>query len=264
VLGDEVSVSPGGSTVYFAAGQAACDRQIESVSISGGTPAVIAPGILPAVSPDGTRLAFAQEPVLTPDCTPSQSSLTKSFRLVIRAIVTGAQRVLPMPPQAQQSGLPAPISHLSWAFDSSRLAVSVSSVQDNEGWGVYIVDTAAARYYLPPDAGVSSVPVTGQPDTQRSYLREGVFWHEEDLFVSRACCGGVPIRNTSRLMWQVTTGGTLEHQVAIGYPNLDHVSLAVSRDTHWLLYLAGHDLYVSDDGARPVLLASGFIAAAWA
>jgi hypothetical protein len=37
----------------------------------------------------------------------------------------------------------------------------------------------------------------------------------------------------------------------------------VSRDGDWLLYLAGHDLYVSHDGATPAKLASGLTAAGW-
>jgi hypothetical protein len=55
-----------------------------------------------------------------------------------------------------------------------------------------------------------------------------------DLFISRACCAGVPVRNTSRLMWEVTPAGALVHQVAIGYPNLEHVSLAATGSCTWL------------------------------
>ena len=54
VLGDEVSVSPDGSTVYFAEG-AGCHAEVESVSTSGGDLTAIAPGQLPAISPDGTQ-----------------------------------------------------------------------------------------------------------------------------------------------------------------------------------------------------------------
>jgi WD40 repeat protein len=266
VLGDEVSVSPDGSTVYFAQGSAACDRQIESIRIGGGTPTPIAPGILPAISPDGTKLAFAQEPAPSPDCTPgSTAQYVKSFKVVIRALGSGAERVLPAPPEARRSQLIPPISHLSWAPDSRRLAVSVTAVQDNAGWGVYIINTSVARYYLPAGGWqFGKVPVTGAPEPGRSYLREGVFLPDGDLFVSRACCDGVPPSGTpSRLMWEITPSGAFVHQVAIGYPHLDHVSLAVSPTGRWLLYLAGHDLYVSDSGNRPVLLAPGFIAAVW-
>jgi hypothetical protein len=64
-------------------------------------------------------------------------------------------------------------------------------------------------------------------------------------------------------MWEVNAAGTLVHQVAIGFPNLDHTSLDASPDGRWLLYLAGHDLYVSRGGATPSKLTSGFVAAAW-
>lgn len=132
---------------------------------------------------------------------------------------------------SQDTGLPSPISHLSWSSDNVQLAVSISSVQDNEGW--------------------------------QSYLREGVYMPGGGLFVSRACCGGDPPRNTSRLMWEVGADGVLTHQVAVGFATADHTSLDVSADGQWLLYLAGRDLYVSPGGARPHLLTTGLIAAAW-
>jgi hypothetical protein len=262
VLGDEVSVSPNGSTVYFAAGQG-CKAQVESVPIGGGNPAVIARGELPAVSPDGSKLAFAVEPSLSLGCTPGTTNLAALYKLVIRTLSTGGDQVLPLPPQVAKGGLPSPISHLSWAADSTMLAVSVSAVQDNEGWNVWIVDTSVAKYYVQPGPGVTFVPVTGSPTPQRSYLREGVFLPDGNLFVSRACCGGVPPHNTSRLMWVVDRSGNLVHQVALGFPNLDHYSLAADRSGQWLLYLASHDLYVSRGGNRPSLLGSGFIAATW-
>lgn len=262
VLGDEVSVSPDGSTVYFAVGQG-CKAAIESVPIGGGSPTVIGQGELPAISPDGSKLAFAVEPSLTQGCVPNTANLAPLYKLVIRTMSSGAERLLPLPPQVEKGGLPSPISHLSWAGDSIKLAVSTSAVQDNEGWNLWIVDTSAAKYYVQPGPGVTFVPVTGSPTPQRSYLREGIFLPDGNLFVSRACCGGVPITNTSRLMWVVDLSGHLVHQVAIGFANLDHDSLAADTSGQWLLYLAGHDLYVSQDGNRPSLLGSGFIAAAW-
>lgn len=262
VLGDEISVSPDGSVVYFAAASG-CDMQVESIGIGGGTPTPIAPGDLPAVSPDGSKLAFAQQPLLTQSCIPDQSNIAGDFKVVIRTLSSGAQQVLPAPPQVQHSGLFLPISHLSWAADSVRLAVSTSAVQDNEGWALYVIDTSSARYYAVPGAGATTVPVTGAPEAQRSYIREGVFLPDGNLFISRACCGGVPIHNTSRLMWVVAPSGAFVRQVALGYPSLDHVSLAVSASGQWLLYLADHDLYVSEHGNRPSRLTAGLVAAAW-
>lgn len=261
VLGDEISVSPDHSTVYYAQ-QSGCDTEIKSIGTSGGTPLSIAHGQLPAMSPDGTKLAFAQQPLLTQGCMPNQTNLAIAFKVVIHTLPAGGDNVLSATPDLQSSGLFAPISHLSWAADNMRLAVSISSVQDNEGWGVNIVDTSVARYYVPPEAGVTPVPVTGS-DAQRSYIREGVFLPGGNLFISRACCGGVPVHNTSRLMWEVTSDGGLVHQVAVGYPNLEHVSLSATATGQFLLYIAGADLYVSESGNTPSKLTSGVIAATW-
>ena len=261
VLGDEVSVSAS-DTVYFAV-QHGCSDEIESVPLAGGTPVPITAGLLPALSPDGTKLAYASEPNLNGNnCIPTNPDLTPLFKLVIRTMATGAQVTYPMVPHGQDTGLPAPISHLSWSPDGTHLAVSVSSVEDNEGWNLALVNTAVAKYYL-SGAGIAYVLPTGQPTPQQSYLREGVYLPDGNLFVSRACCGGEPERSTSRLMWEVNTAGVLVHQVAIGFPTLDHDSLDASTDGNWLLYLGGGDLYVSRGGAAPSKLTSGLIAAAF-
>ncbi len=260
VLGDELSVSATGM-VYFAV-KHGCSSSIEAIPAGGGSAAVIAAGSLPAISPDGTKLAYAVQPSLTQGCVPSTPSLTPLYHLDIRTLSSGKTTSLPMVPAGQDTGLPAPISHLSWAADNAHLAVSTLAVQDNEGYDLVIIDTSQARYYL-TGPGTSDVPVTGAPAARDSYLREGVFMPDGNLFVSRACCAGVPVRNTSRLMWEVTTAGAFVHQVAIGFPNLDHTSLDVSPTGEWLLYLAGSDLYVSQGGATPHEITSGLAAAAW-
>jgi hypothetical protein len=260
VLGDEVSASSSGM-VYYAV-RSGCSSKIEAVPVAGGTPAEIAVGRLPDVSPDGTKLAYAEEPSLTTGCVPTNPNLVPLYRLDIRTLSSGATASLPMVPSGQGAGLPAPISHLSWSADNDHLAVSIEAIQDNEGWNLVLVDTAHARYYL-TGAGTANVPVTGSPNARDSYLREGVYMPGGELFVSRACCAGVPVRNSSRLMWEVTTAGVLVHQVAIGYANLDHTSLDVSADGSWLLYLAGNGLYVSQGGGTPRELATGLIAASW-
>lgn len=261
VLGDEISVS-GAGMVYFAV-QHHCTSTVEEISADGGTPAVVAEnGSLPAVSPDGTKLAYARQLPLVSGCIVNPVNLSSHYKVVVRSLSTGGEVIYPMVPAGQGSGLPFPIGHLSWAPDNERLAVSTTQVQDNEGWGLHLVDTATARDVM-SGPGTTVVPVTGQPDAGRSYLREGVFMPDGDLFVSRACCAGVPVVNNSRLMWEVTTSGALVHQVAIGYASLDHTSLNVSADGQWLLYLAGTVLYVSHGGARPRAVTSGLIAAAW-
>jgi hypothetical protein len=260
VVGDEVSVTPSG-LVFFAV-QNGCTAAIEDVPISGGSVAEITAGSDPAVSPDGTKLAYASQPSLTVGCVPAVTDLTPLYQVNIRTLSSGTTVSLAPVPAAQDSGLPEPISHLSWAADDQHLAVSIGQVEDNEGWDVTLVNTAQAQYYL-TGAGVVSVPVTGNPTPRQSYLYEGVYMPNGDLFVSRACCAGIPPQNTSQLLWEVNTAGVLVHQVAIGFANLVHGSLDVSSDGQWLLYLAGNDLYVSQGGATPKELTTGLIAAAW-
>ncbi len=263
VLGDEISVSSTG-LVYFAV-QRGCADEIEAVPVAGGSVIDIATGSLPAVSPDGTKLAYTDQPTLMAGCAVNGSSnIVDFYHVDIRTLSSGSTIKLAMLAASQSSGLPYPISHLSWAPDNDHLAVSISAPEDNEGWNLNIVDTSRAQYYL-AGTGVTSVPATGSPTPQLSYLREGVYMPNGDLFVSRACCAGDdPVRNTSRLMWEVTTAGTLVHQVAVGYVSLDHTSLDVSSTGGWLLYLAGDSLYVSAGGATPRELTTGLIAAAWA
>ncbi len=260
VIGDEISVSAGGQTIYFSR-RHGCVDDVESVAASGGAPTLLSTGSLPAISPDGNTLAFARQPTLTRHCTPGQGDLSAQYSLVTRTLSTGVERVYPMLPPGQSGGLPAPISHLSWAPDGTELAVSIAAIQDNEGWQIMLMDTATAQNYL-GGTGDTPVPVTG-PERGRSYWREGVYLPDGNLFVSRACCAGEPVRNVSKLMWEVTPAGLFTHRVAIGFPGLDHTSLAVNRTGNWLLYLAGTGLYVSEKGARPRQVGSGLIAAAW-
>ena len=260
VTGDEISVSPDGRTVYFSS-RHGCAEDVESVPVTGGKPTLISTGSLPAISPDGASLAFARQPAPAPHCMPAPGDLSAQYNLVIRTLSTGVEHLYPMLPAGQSSGLPAPISHLSWASGGHQLAVSIAAIQDNEGWQIVLMDPAVAQSYL-AGTGDTSVPVTG-PARRRSYWREGVYLPSGRLFVSRACCAGVPVGNTSKLMWEVNTAGVLQHQVAIGFPGLPHTSLAVNHSGKWLLYLAGTALYVSDRGARPRGLGSGLIAAAW-
>jgi hypothetical protein len=261
VLGDEISVSSTGM-VYFAV-RHGCSSEIEAIPDTGGVAAIVAAGSLPAVSPDGAKLAYADQPTIAAGCAPAQADPVPLYHLDIRTLTSGSTVSLPMVPAGQGSGLPAPISHLSWSGDNDHVAVSTLSVQDNEGWALVIVDTSQAKYYL-SGPGTTNVPATGSPNPQGSYLREGVFLPDGNLFVSRACCAGLPVRNTSRLMWEVTTAGAYVRQVAIGYASLDHVSLDASADGNWLLYLARRTLYVSHHGQTPSELTSGLIAAAWA
>ncbi len=265
----EVSVARSGR-VFFVVPNG-CGSTIEEVSITGGQVTVIGPGSAPAVSPDGAKLAYASQPQYgsPPDCQVSSPDLDEWFQLKIRMLASGATVTLPaLPalPTAQGSGLPHPISHLSWSADNTHLAVSISPAEDNDGYQVNLVDTAQARHFV-AGTGVVTVPVSGSPDPQGTVLGEADYLPDGDLFVSRFCCEGTPGSSGSSLIWEVTTSGAFVHQVAIGDPDYGHSSLDATPDGHWLLYVAhtvdAATLYVSQDGATPRALTTGIFAAAW-
>jgi hypothetical protein len=253
-----ISVSPDGRTVYFAAAHG-CEGTIESVPAAGGRVSVIAPGTLPAVSPDGTRLAFVRRPA---DCG-HPGAATASPEVVVRDLAGGGQKVLRAGPHPTSSGS---VPELSWSPDGSQLLVSAGQAKGNASNPARVlvrVDLATARYYLPSArSGASAVPVTG-PDAARSYYRGGVFLPGGNLFADRICCTGGPSKETSDLLWEITPAGRLVRQVAIGWLDRDHTSLDGDPSGRWLLYLAGPDLFLSLDGTAPFKLTTGLGAAAW-
>jgi hypothetical protein len=256
--GDEIGLSPDGLTVFYET-PAGCAHQINRVPTAGGTHSVIAPGGLPTVSPDGTLLAYARQPDFSAATTVCQATDTSAaaFSVVVRDLTTGGETSFPLPPDVVSNGLPLPIAHLSWAPDSRRLAVSIGGGQDNEQWSVSIMDRTRDKYY----ATSALVPVSGPA---RSYYREVAFVPSGDLFVDRECCSGYPPQLTSSVLATVDPAtGTTRQQVAIGVTTRDHASLDADGTGHWLLYLSGPDLLVSQDGGRPTTLATGFRAAAW-
>jgi hypothetical protein len=137
--------------------------------------------------------------------------------------------------------------------------VSVGGGQDFEQWSLGIVDRAVDKYYAPVNA--RPVPVVG---TARSYYREAVFLPSGDLFVDKDCCSGYPPHVVSSALATVdpATGATRQ-QIAVGVAARDHTSLDADGTGQWLLYLSGPDLLVSQAGAKPTTLATGFQAASW-
>jgi hypothetical protein len=264
VVGDEVAVSPDRSSVYFEVNKG-CDHQIQQVGINGGDISVVASGgSLPAINAAGDVLACAQEPLAySAGCAPSGADNgAGQWKLVVDNLSTNVVKALPMTPDAVSSGLPFSISHLSWSADGSRLAVSIAAPEDNEGWALNLVDPTSASYYF--GDSTPTVPLPAGQTSSGWYWREGVFQPDGNLFVVKQCCAGLPQKRTSVELDQVNpTSDTTLRTVAIGLTDVDHTSLSVDTTGTWLLYLSGNNLEVSHDGARPVQLASGFVAAAW-
>lgn len=272
---DEIAVSPDGRTIYFA-GRAHCGDNIESVPASGGTPAVITAGRLPAISPSGSDLAFTRQD--EGDCN-QRRDLAQNYSVVVRNLGTGSQVVFPMAPD-DTGHFGEPIAHLSWAPGGGKLAVSITSLQDNEGYNLVILAPGSAQFYS-TGPGTTSVPVTGSPAASRSYYSEAVYLPNGNLFVNRDCCLGsdpqFPPPAGTNLMQEISSSGSLVRNVAVGIQKDSHASLSVDPSGSWLLYVAGTPgysagggtvaptgtLYVSQGGARPAQLATGILAAAW-
>jgi hypothetical protein len=262
-IGDEVAVSPDGTTVYFAV-RRGCSDFIESVPVAGGTPSMITTGVLPTVSPDGTELAFVREPESGgPDPVPylCQAAGTMGYTVVIRNLITGAEKSYPSAP-----GDPAaPVSHLSWAPDGTSLLVSANPPQaitaPSAAAGVLTrLDPARSLHYLvvPTSAAGNPASVGDGAAGPPGYYREGVYLPDGDMFVDRVSDG-------SSLLLEIAPSGRVVRQVALGFRGQDHTSLDATSG--WLLYLSGHDLFVSADGNadgnKARALTSGLIAAAW-
>jgi hypothetical protein len=263
---DEIAVSPDGRTVYFTALHG-CTTDIESVPVTGGSPAVIGAGSYPALSQDGTQLSFAREPVQLSSCQ-SAPATGKQFTLVVRNLASGGTRTYPLPPYVSSS-LPFPIAHLSWGPDG-QLAVTTGGVQDNEGYGVVLIKPATARYFLPNvrygrDGGPGgAIPVTAGPNLAFSAYAEGVFLPDGDLLADRISPVDEGTHLTpSSLLWEITLSGRLLHQVAATPADSQTTSLDADRSGHWLLYLSGSKLLISRNGATPASLARNLTAAAW-
>jgi hypothetical protein len=255
VSGDELSVSPDRSTVYFES-PVGCMHEIERVQSAGGSPELVATGSVPALSPDGSKLAYVRQPLANTGACQGETGQASAYSLVIRDVASGSETTYPIAP-GLTSGSPDPIDHLSWSSNGTQLAVSIKAPQDDQGWAISVIHPSTDEYYF----NGTAVPVTGS-DASGAFYREGVFERNGDLFVNRLCCAGSGI--TSSLLVSINPGmGTIDHQVAIGVTTNDHTSLEADSSGHWLLYLSAGELFVSLDGKRPSVLVTGLIAAAW-
>ena len=115
VIGDEISVSADGQAIYFSR-RHGCVDDVESVPLSGGKPTLITTGSLPAVSPDGSTLAFARQPTLTRHCTTGSGDVSAQYALVTRTLSTGVERVYPVLPHSEWAAR----AHLASVLGSGR------------------------------------------------------------------------------------------------------------------------------------------------
>lgn len=266
VVGDEVSVSPNGSTVYFEV-KSGCDDQIWSVGVNGSAPTLIVDqGSLPTVSTfAGTEeLAYAVQPlVYSAACGISGPyNGDQDFSVAVMNLHTMGVTNYPLDPIYVPNGLPEAIRHLSWSPSGDTLAITLPGAEDNEGQQIELLNITTGKYYVSPSNQMVPLPV-GTPGA--AYYGEAVYEPNGNLFVSDQCCAGIgPVTSSSYVKLQeVSTAGSLIHQVATGFVTHTHTSLDVDSSGNWLLYLSNTTIYVSESGAPPTALTSGYVAAAW-
>jgi hypothetical protein len=258
VLGGEVSVSPSGATVYFAVDRG-CDGEIWRIGIKGTDPIELAPrGSLPVVSPSGAKLAFTVQPLsYEGSCIPTgRYNGAGTLSVDVLDLATGAVAVHPSAPAYVKSGLPAPISYLSWSPSSSELAVSMPGIEDGEGQNVQFMSAARGSYYSSPSNAQLPIPSGINYFAGATYLPSG------NLLIANACCVGVDRNQSSwATIEEVRPSGALLRDVEV-HQTGGHSSLGVAAGGRYLFFLGGSTLYVGKNGERPSVLGSGYDAVA--
>jgi len=112
--------------------------RIERVPLDGGTPVFVAQGADPAVSPDGTKLAYVQESAGRCRGSGGCPPFTLDQPVIVRDLVTGSQHRVP-------AAVTTGASALSWSPDDVHLAIS-------DGNGFWVSDTSTAASATNPVA----------------------------------------------------------------------------------------------------------------
>jgi hypothetical protein len=143
----QLAVSRDGSTVYLSRPRDVddyCLHDLVALTIADGSIEALGPGYWPAISPDGTKLAFLEQEARTVDgrC---------PANLVVRDLASGAERRWSDP---ISHGLPGDwvgqpfLENFHWASDNRTLVVGAQTGREYQ----YTVDTEAPEGTLPLDS----------------------------------------------------------------------------------------------------------------
>jgi hypothetical protein len=174
---------------------------IEAISLAGGTPQFVAQGMAPAVTGDGTELAYFKL-----ESTGSQERGGSSLgSVVVRDLATGSERTFTTP-----SGELVVVNTLSWSADDSELSLSGLFLNvDTHGppaaftVGVQVLDLGQPVSGTNPRFVGSPAPLAASPWTDGQFLASG-----SDLAVVSGPSSGCLAVPTTVLSVDPATGAT--------------------------------------------------------
>lgn len=169
-----LSVTPDGAAVYHEELWTGCATRLHRAELDGSGSELLGPGLLPAVSPDGTQLAYVSY----------ESCIHDNHALVVRDLATGQEQIRPL---TQPDGHLARIAGLSWSPDSQRLAVEIGyTPQDDTNIGAPIHYQAGIVSAADPAGPIGSRQ--GSFDTQQTEIRHTTFRGARGTWVAVAYC----------------------------------------------------------------------------
>ncbi|MEJ7765312.1 MAG: hypothetical protein WKF86_07440 [Acidimicrobiales bacterium] len=154
-----VSLSGDASQVYFDVVGTPLTGLIRRVPLAGGAAEQIGEGVAPALSPDGSMLAFIQSP--EPD---------QPASLVLRPVAGGAERRIDLGDGT--------CGNVAWSPDRKQIAVDICSGGEPVTLALVDAATGGVRQLAPPDGVTWSVPAY-KPDGTLTLVEQ----READAFV---------------------------------------------------------------------------------
>jgi len=235
----DVFVGPPGAKfpdVYYSAVEPNCTATLMRVSLIGGQPQTIAPGVDPAVSPDGRFLAY-----MTADygCDSHQE-------LVVRDLATGSETRWKLGSLGSRPPGYTGVCRLSWLGDSRRLAYSLCY---EEGQNVFELDTVR-------DRGMALVNGTRlvQPD-RTTWIPAGNDEQSGGLVVWEFCCGQHEEQPPRIVAVDPATGHLLR---TLMDPAPDVAFIRMDLLGRILMYETMDGQVFRFDGVQPVKIAEGY------
>lgn len=239
-----VTLTPEGDTVYFDVRTAdKCSGQIKKISTAGGQVGNVIDGYAPTLDSVGSKLAYVRQ------------TTCNELSIVVRSLVQQEDVVI----VTRKLDVAQRVASLSWSPDGRQLIGDFRSDDPSKNRLVYLDVTRVNTF----DSSPTLQP--GQQSRNGTTYEWPTFLPDGNIFLSQRCCDlnpDSPRQEESRLV-VLDSQGKEQGVVAYGFLDVPHTATASDVSGSHLLYMSGTDLMVSDDRARPGILARGLLGAAW-